>query len=296
MTAIALSKFTQGLNIGADGEALKGTTGSLVSVANSNNTDVASWQIDLLYVDPASSLVPAAPFTFHNNNNTPIANFTPDVRGCYRFALKVWNVINRVGVPTDIDQRVFAVPEANGIVVPPPQLWPIPLPDPASGMMGAKPNEFNFGGQLDGWAGDTVDGLLNHLLRRFRDAGTRKVVGSSGPWTTNQTGPYSIGMIVVDPTEFPGASFYLEAVIETTNAAALSTVELWNLDDAETVTGSTITTAVTSPTRVISSALTVGGAAGNLRNALRTYEVRLYRNGGTASDFVGSKLVQLSIV
>lgn len=46
MAAVALLKFEQGVNVGASGQALKGVVGELVSVRNSVNTSVASWQMD----------------------------------------------------------------------------------------------------------------------------------------------------------------------------------------------------------------------------------------------------------
>jgi hypothetical protein len=167
MAAVALLKFSQGLNVGADGLALKGVIGTAVNVQNSDNTGVVSWQIDLVYSDPASAVFPATPYAFNDNSNTPFAAFTPDVRGCYRFVLSVWDVPNRFGPPTSRDIRIFAVPEVHGLVAPPAQLWPRPLPVPASGETGNRPNEFNFDGQPDGWAGNGADdGLLNELVRR----------------------------------------------------------------------------------------------------------------------------------
>lgn len=165
MAAVALLKFTQ-TSPGANGQAYKGTTGISVTLENSSNTDVASWQIDLVYADPRSALSTSTPYAFNNNSNTPTASFTPDARGSYRFVLKVWNVINRSGPPTDTDIRVFNVPEPNGLVTPPAQRWPKPLPTPESGLAGAKANELNFDGQSYGWAGDGEDGLLDELIRR----------------------------------------------------------------------------------------------------------------------------------
>jgi len=167
MAAVALLKFSQGITIGADGQALKGEIGTAVSVENSSNAGVASWQIDLVYSDPASSVLPATPYAFDDNSSVPLATFTPDVTGCYRFVLKVWSIPNRAGPPADVDIRMFTVPEIFGLVAPPAQLWPRPLPVPQSGEPGNKPNEFNYGGQPDGWAGNGAnDGLLNDLIRR----------------------------------------------------------------------------------------------------------------------------------
>lgn len=166
MPASALLKFTQGATVGADGQALIGVLTTSVALSNVNNASVASWQIDLVYVDPVSSIDIAVPYAFNNASSTPAANFAPDVRRSYRWVLKVWSVPNRVGTPDDVDIRVFTVRETNGAIIPPSQLWPLPLPDPRSGIVGAKPNEMNFGGQLDGWHGTGTDGLLSDLLTR----------------------------------------------------------------------------------------------------------------------------------
>ena len=166
MAAAALIKLTQGATIGS-GEAIKGTTGTLVEVENVDNTDVASWQIDLVYVDPASGISEATPFAYNDDDSTPYASFTPDVSGSYRWVLKVWEATGRSGDPDDTDIRVFNVPETNGLVVPPAQIWPRTLPPTDSGMTGNKPNEMNFSGQTRGWGGDgDSDGLLGELVRR----------------------------------------------------------------------------------------------------------------------------------
>lgn len=166
MAATALLKFTQAtVGTGGNGIALSGVLGQLVTVSNSDNTDVLSWQIDLVYSE-SGTVVPATPFAFSDNGSAPTATFTPDVRRSFRFVLKVWSVLNRVGTP-DIDIRNFSIPEQNGIIIPPVQIWPLPLPDPASGDPDAKPNEMNFGGQAGGWAGTGNDGLLNNTLTKL---------------------------------------------------------------------------------------------------------------------------------
>lgn len=167
MAATALLKFTQNtVGTGGNGIALSGVLGQLVTVSNSDNTGVLSWQIDLVYVDEDSSINPATPYAFNDSGSTPTATFTPDVRRSFRFVLKVWGVTNRTGTP-DIDIRNFTVPELNGIIIPPVQIWPLTLPDPASGDPKAKPNELNFSGQAGGWAGQGNDGLLNNTLSKL---------------------------------------------------------------------------------------------------------------------------------
>jgi hypothetical protein len=166
MSANALLKFSQGLVIGGDGEALIGVVGAPVTVFNVDNAGVRSWQVDLAFADEGSSYVVQEAYASSDNSSTPTATFNPDHTGSYRWVLKVWDVLDRVGNPTDVDIRVFSIRELNGMIVPPSQIFPLPLPDPRTGAVGAKPNELNFAGSLDGWAGDGQnDGLLSSLVR-----------------------------------------------------------------------------------------------------------------------------------
>ncbi len=185
MPASALLKFTQGATVGGDGRALVGVLTTSVAISNVSNTSVASWQIEIAYVDPTSALA-ASPtiYAFNENSSTPSANFTPDVRRSYRWVLKVWSVPNRVGDPDSIDIRVFTVRELNGVIIPPGQVWPLPLPDPRTGDPTAKPPEMNFDGQLEGWHGTGTDGLMNQVLAKHLPP----VPGSNGDVLTVVSG------------------------------------------------------------------------------------------------------------
>ncbi len=173
MPATALIQLTQNAVTPGPGVALVGTADDgAVSVGNDDNTGVTSWQIDLAYVAPGSSVPVAVPLAFSNSGNTPAASFSPDVPGSYRLVLKVWDVVNRTGDPTDVDIRNFVILAPNGLVIPPYQKDPDPLPTLASGEPGAKPNEMNIGGLELGWAGNGLsDGLLNQAIA---------LIGSSG--------------------------------------------------------------------------------------------------------------------
>lgn len=172
MSAAALIKFTQGVTVGPNGQMIVGTTGNF-TVSNSDDTDIESWQVDLVYVPPGSSLSVSAPYQSNDSSPTPSVTIDADVTGCYRLVLKVWDVPGRAGPPTDTDIRVFGIPETNGTLIPPAQLDPEPLDD--------KPDEFNLSGNLNGWAGNGVsDGLLNHTLKRL-DALLGAGAGASGP-------------------------------------------------------------------------------------------------------------------
>ena len=198
-----------------DGRALIGVLSQVVTVANSVNTQVLSWQIDLVYSDPASAVAIAIPLAFNNNNATPTTTFTPDVRRSYRFVLKVWSVINRVGAPDSQDIRVFTVPELNGNIIPPSQVWPSTLPDPQSGQAGNQPNEMNFGGQAFGWAGTSTDGLANQALIRSLKAPVSPGDNNKVPYASSGAIAYTNRVQVVnsglslqlgDPTDSPAST------------------------------------------------------------------------------------------
>ena len=162
----ALIQLTQGVTVGAAGEALFGAAGAAVDVANAVNTGVTSWQIELVDVPPGSALTTGTKAS-SDNGSTPAYSFTPDVAGGYRLVLKVWDGINRVGTATDTDIRNFGVKGAGGLYLPTQQIWPRPLPPVASGEAGAKPDENNFAGQTRGWAGTGSDGMIATLIRRL---------------------------------------------------------------------------------------------------------------------------------
>ena len=168
MAATALIRFVQSILVGPNGQALIGTIGVTVTVENSDNTDVAEWLIELLYVEPNSILGPIPPGTpvilGQAINNTPSATFDPDVSGSYRVRLTVWDAL---GTP-NVDIRVFSVPlPGHGIILPPYQKRPDPLPLPGSGNPAAKPEEMNFDDQPYGWCGDDSHQLLNQTLIRL---------------------------------------------------------------------------------------------------------------------------------
>lgn len=152
------------------------TGGGNVAIANVNPSGIGSWEIVVLE-RPYGSTTPLGTLA-SANSATPAGSVTPDVSGgCWRIQLNVWSGANRTGTP-NTDIRNFGALGANGKLAPPPMIWPEPLPDPRSGRAGAKPNEMNFGGQDDGWAGSGNDGLLRHLIRTLTSGGD--VVGPAG--------------------------------------------------------------------------------------------------------------------
>ena len=159
MTAIALLRFRQGANIGAGGHALVvAISGTAVTIENTSNIDVASYRIELLYAPPDSTTYPitpgvSAPIELAVGNGVPTATLNVSeagIYGCYRIRLTVWPLLNQGGVP-DVDIRNIAVVTPGfGIILPPYQKFPDPLPLEGAG---SKLDELNFAGQARGWAG-----------------------------------------------------------------------------------------------------------------------------------------------
>lgn len=162
MAVTALTKFTQGALVGLPGVALAGVALTQVDIENDDPTDVASWKVDLVYVPPGSALVAGVLAT--GDSPSPFASFTPDLPGCYRIILTVWDSAGMVGT-SNVDIRNFGVPDSNGIIYPPYQELPRKLPVLGSGDVGEKPDELNFNQQPYGWDGNGSDGLMLYFMR-----------------------------------------------------------------------------------------------------------------------------------
>jgi len=82
-------------------------------------------------------------------------------------------------------------------------------------------------------------------------------------------------------------SIYFKADIECSTPGTTANVRLQNITDNETVTGTALNTGLQVNTEVVSAALTVGVAAGNLKSGTpKQYEVQVSLTGGGASDTV----------
>lgn len=193
MTAQALIRFTQGATVGAPGEALLGDVGEGVTVTNSDNTDVQSWRLELLYVEDGSLLgapTPGAPVVLAEaaSGTTPSHSFLPDVISSYRLRLTVWELPNFEG-DFDYDIRNFSVGLGEGMYLPPYQKKPDPHPD--------KPDELNFGGQPFGWSP-----LMNDVVASTRvSRGLGAVLGVDG-----STGGHDVEVTAGDAIRFTSSN------------------------------------------------------------------------------------------
>lgn len=226
MAATALIQFTQGVVVGIPGQALVGVTGTLVNVANQDNTGVNSWQIDLVYTPPGSAVPVSTPLAFSDNGTTPAASFTPDILGSYRVVLTVWDAINRVG-SHDGDIRNFIVPGIkHGLVIPPYQEDPQPHPTLASGFPSAKPNETNIGGSEKGWVGNGADGLLADFIRRVDASNFDLLPDPSGVGAVPINAPAGVTLNLPYFSATDGTSVW----VTNANAAAVSAPTLARID------------------------------------------------------------------
>jgi hypothetical protein len=177
MSVTALIKFTQGPNTDVAGHAVKGTLADgVVTVTNGDNTDVARWRVELLYNPPGSALgaIPGTPVILDDLvSPLPSSNFLPDAPdGCYRIRLTVWDSSGAY----DVDIRNFAIPTGRGVVIPPYQKLPDPLPVLGTGEAGEKPDELNFDGQLYGWLGGAAAGLHGDFFQKYDDLPPETVI------------------------------------------------------------------------------------------------------------------------
>lgn len=183
MAVTALIVFDQG-GPGTAGEAFEGTVaGGVVTVTNDDNTNVASWVISLVDVPPDSALTTGVLATA--DSATPSATFTPDVPGSYRIDMLVYDAAGLTGSYSE-DIRNFGIRNVRGIILPPYQKNPDPLPLIGSGDPRAKPDEQNYGGQLRGWAGNRASGQLEQFFQTYDDLAVTTV--TSGTFTAAASG------------------------------------------------------------------------------------------------------------
>lgn len=104
-----------------------------------------------------------------------------------------------------------------------------------------------------------------------------------------------------NPTDWgTGLSFYFGATLAVSDALRTGEVKLRNLSAGggvgEDVTLGPLTTSSTSYVKLESGALTVGVAAGNLKNSEQIYEVRIYNDGTLAAEktFIGSAWMRIA--
>lgn len=201
MTVNASIKFTGSITgAGPDGEALVGQTGEVVTVSNVDNTNVAKWQFELLYVPPGSAITRGVKQAY---SSTMTWAFTPDTTECFLVRLRVKDAAGNESV----DDRIFAIPQtSSGRIIPP---------------FKSSSKTMNIGGQEDGWhpyfrayliavdaltAGDASEGIIfrpggvtaGRVYATFAEVKTA-IAGATSPLTVFGDGSLT-GNVVTIPT------------------------------------------------------------------------------------------------
>lgn len=123
----------------------------------------------------------------------------------------------------------------------------------------------------------------------------------SGEFATTAVSPVRAGSRFLDLTPYPaidtaGRTRQIEFVADLeVGAAGTAHVQLTNRDDAEVVTGTSLSTSSITNTEVRSGPLTVGTSAGNLKDD-RMYEAEVYHTGGGPSDAATLTNARLEVV
>lgn len=203
MAVVASTKFDQAGGASAvAGRALRGvldgTANDVVTVTNGDNTDVNSWEMELLYVPPTSGV--ALGVFASGVSPTPSGVFTPDVPGCYRVQLTVRDI----SAFPDVDIRNFAIANFRGHVTPPYQKNPDPID------LDLKADELNFSAQVFGWAGDRLEGLFESYFDTFEDKFPQTVTATPFTAAADHSDPanFPANLWLVDTTTIAGASVF----------------------------------------------------------------------------------------
>jgi hypothetical protein len=111
----------------------------------------------------------------------------------------------------------------------------------------------------------------------------------------NPSGTKVLGTFQFNPNTFGEQATYLfQATISTSKGSITGSVQLYNVTDGEAVTG-TLSTSSTSPNPE-SSSLTMGAAAGNLKDTTKTYEARISVTGADASDILSVGSIRILVL
>jgi hypothetical protein len=111
MSVSASIAFTQGAQVGAPGVAIIGVDGTVVTVSNGSNVNVATWTFTMVDVPTTSAL----PTGVVQTGSSPTYTFTPDTSGGFLLLLTVFDTFGNFAQ----DYRTFQVPELSGRIIPP---------------------------------------------------------------------------------------------------------------------------------------------------------------------------------
>jgi hypothetical protein len=252
MSVLAQLQFTQGVNVGAPGQALIGVTGSGVVVSNVGSTDpIINYQWTWVDVPHISAI----PVGLISTGNTPQISFTPDVVGDYHLEL----IVTGDNGFKSKDRRVFRVLRTSGRAIP---------------SFDAEALAMNFSGRKRGWAVD-MDVWLEYL----------DSLNTLIPVPTGATGAIQVHGWTGSPSPSGAPNDYFQGVDAKLNADS-------GFDFTRGTTGATaiaksgwgmITTTDASSHKILGITIPSGDCYVSVQGKLAYYYSSTGANGGTFS-------------
>lgn len=264
--AIATCQFTQGANVGGDGQSVIAfVTGVQVTMTDKGGAGATSYLWEIVNWPGLLAAPPSI-----TSSTSQVAYVTPVQDGMYIVRLTRVDPTNG----TTVDVKFFGVNDAEGHII------------PAAGQSG---RITNIGGspalaQVAGWMGRAdagtnvfMDAILRWLKQSAKNAQVFPIV--SGTQSHDNTVGKRIGTLRIDPTRYPSYSTAKFQVILEVTTGKTAEALLYNVTDGGPVAGSTLTSTSTTPE--------VQEATVTLPSAEKDYEVQLRMTAANAgSDLV----------
>jgi hypothetical protein len=264
--AVAQIQFTQGANVGGDGQSVIGfSIGLAVNMTDKGGASATSYLWEIVNWPAPLSAPPAV-----TSSTTQIATTYPLHDGVYIVRLTREDIVDGVTV----DTKFFGVNDTEGHII------------PSAGMSGRITNVGTNAGlaQTAGWMGRAdastnvfMDAILRWLKEAAKNAQVFPIVSGAQSHTT-EVGK-RIGTLRIDPTTYPSYSTAKFQVILEATTGKTAEALLYNVTDGGVVSGSTLTSTSTTPE--------VKEATVTLPSAQKDYEVQLRMTVANAgSDLV----------
>lgn len=261
-------KFVQGLTVGQPGQAVIGVDGVVVTATAIVTGGTLGLQYRWTWIDtPPTSVITVGEIV---EGNVPAITFTPDIHGDFLLQLELFGP-QGTAVRT---ATVFRVPRTSGRAIP---------------AFTADAASLNFSGQKRGWAPDMevwlafLDGL-SAGVNFVEIALASDVITANGVYT--RAGARMIDLSLF--SHISTAKFYVAIENSQDSNTWYTRARLFDLTHNIEVTGSALDNSATSPgkdlTQELSATLTVGSAAGNLRNDVPTLYAVQVETVGSISD------------
>lgn len=268
MGSVAI-RFTQDGVPGVAGRMYVGAAGLPVTFENTDNADVAHYLWQMRDVPPGSAV---AEGTLAAGAGVASGVFTPDLPGSYLVRLTA-TLTNQRKLRGEL---TFAVPEVNGLVLPP---------------FGANDRNFNLGGSTKGWAVEQRRWLKAAGGGRRYDllAGTRATTYANGTKAAVGRRPFTPRDLAAD-ADPATRTVTLTVVLQTSDANEAAYFDLYDFSTHAQVPGSQLsTTSVEAATLTADLSAALGGVT-----TPRVLEGRIWTQ--TAGAFATCSVAYLDLV